>query len=90
MNSAIYSKITCFWCCCSTLHQYTVRPSDIRRCAEGRWGTSGICSGVEEKITDVTTKDTASGFNGANVLVKSKIQNDNYQINRLKRLKNTE
>ena len=26
----------------------------------------------------------------ANVLVKSKIQNENYQINRLKHLKNTE
>ena len=36
------------------------------------------------------TKDTASGFNSANVLVKSKIQNENYQINRLKHLKNTE
>ena len=32
----------------------------------------------------------ASGFNSANVLVKSKIQNENYQINRLKYLKNTE
>ena len=36
------------------------------------------------------TKDTASGFNSSNVLIKSKIQNDNYQINRLKNLKNTE
>ena len=36
------------------------------------------------------TKDTASGFNSSNVLVKSKIQNENYQINRLKNLKNTE
>ena len=36
------------------------------------------------------TKDTTSGFNSANVLVKSKIQNENYQINRLRRLKNTE
>ena len=36
------------------------------------------------------TKDTASGFNSANVSVKSKIQNENYQINRLRRLKNTE
>jgi len=35
-------------------------------------------------------KDTANGFNSANVLVKSKIQNENYQINRLKHLKNTE
>ena len=36
------------------------------------------------------TKDTASGFNSANLSVKSKIQNENYQINRLRRLKNTE
>ena len=36
------------------------------------------------------TKDTASGFNSANVSVKSKIQNENYQINRLRHLKNTE
>ena len=36
------------------------------------------------------TKDTANGFNSSNVLVKSKIQNENYQINRLKHLKNTE
>ena len=54
MNSAIYSKITCFLCDFSFYLAPTVRPSDIARCAEGRWGTSRICSEVEEKITDVT------------------------------------
>ena len=36
-----------------------------------------------------TGTDSVS-LNSSNVLVKSKIQNENYQINRLKHLKNTE
>ena len=36
-----------------------------------------------------TGTDSVS-LNSSNVLVKSKIQNENYQINRFKNLKNTE